>query len=43
VSKELKVKKTFKSKKRHYPTEAQAKYILDMQEARRLRKIFAED
>jgi hypothetical protein len=37
--KKIKVKRF---KRRYYPTEAQAKYIIDLREARRLRKMFIE-
>lgn len=38
-----KVRKTKQHKRRRYPTEAQAKYLLDMKEAKRMREIFADD
>lgn len=43
MSKVIKGHNAKRYKKRRYPTQEQAKYILDMREARRLRRIFTEE
>ena len=43
MPKRNRVNKSKQRKKRHYPTEEQARYILDMREARMLKRIFTEE